>query len=72
MFYNIPHQATFYPKIYYKNNFYNENYKSASDHIYLMEYINTHGFSIEYIDHNISVYNNETGISSLKQDLLPV
>ncbi|AZL54036.1 glycosyltransferase [Aliarcobacter skirrowii] len=69
MFYNIPHQAIFYPKIYYKNAKFDLDYKSASDHIYLMNYVNSKNANWIYVDINIAEYNDCIGISSINQDI---
>lgn len=68
MFYNIPHQAIFYPKVYYRISRYDTNYNSASDHIYLMNYVNSKNACWNYIDVNVAIYNDYAGVSSVSQD----
>jgi glycosyltransferase involved in cell wall biosynthesis len=60
-FRNICHQAIFYPKNIYKNEFYNTKYKICADYEYNIRVFNQVRFI--FINEVISVYNTE-GISS--------
>ncbi len=71
MYENIPHQAIFYPRNYCLSNPYNTRYTSAADHVYLYNFIKIKGKgSLRYCPVIIALYNNTTGISSTRQDLL--
>jgi glycosyltransferase involved in cell wall biosynthesis len=67
MYYNISHQSIFYPRDFYQNNLYNEKYKSAADYEMLMRAIGVK-CKLSYIPEIVVLYNNLSGISSIKED----
>jgi glycosyltransferase involved in cell wall biosynthesis len=65
-FRNICHQAIFYPRCIYKNEFYNTKYKIYADYEYNIRVFNKIRFI--FINEIISIYNT-TGISSHVSDV---
>jgi glycosyltransferase involved in cell wall biosynthesis len=64
---NIPHQAIFYPKSVYKNNFYRLQYKICADHEYNIRLIYSK-IKFKYMDFSICKFGSH-GVSSLNADL---
>lgn len=65
---NIPHQAIFYPAMILKKYAFNERYRLLADYELNIKLICGHICEAEYIGKVVTLYNDETGLSSVCED----
>lgn len=61
---NICHQSIFYPKNIYKTDSYELKYRLLADYVYNIKHFN----DMSYINLDVAIYNNISGISSVSKD----
>lgn len=61
---NICHQSIFYPKNIYKRDSYELKYHLLADYVYNIK----HFKDMEYINLDVAIYNNISGLSSVSKD----
>lgn len=69
VFYNISHQAIFYPINYVRTTSYKLKYKICSDYDYLFRAMGA-GFDLKYLNKTICIYNDREGVSSKNEDIV--
>ena len=65
---NIPHQATFYPRSLFQGYRYNTDYLTSADYDLNLRCFNDPRFSYRYMPVLVSIYEDTSGISTLRLD----